>query len=114
MPVGAGRRINQQLSSRPSHAITVISHYGHRGPSPSLTAAGMSAPVSLPAGIGNPGLPPRLENLGNESSHEEVMENENWKKAMEFCDQSWNFPNFAPEFYQIFTFSVDNKKCIIS
>ena len=23
----------------------------------------------------------------------------NWPKVMEFCDQSWNFTNFAPELY---------------
>ena len=25
----------------------------------------------------------------------------NWQKALESCDQSWNFTNSAPEFYQI-------------
>ena len=29
------------------------------------------------------------------------MKHENWPKVMEFCDQSWNFTNFAPKFYQI-------------
>ena len=33
----------------------------------------------------------------------------NWPKVMRFCDQSWNFTNFAPELYQICIFSVTNK-----
>ena len=28
----------------------------------------------------------------------------NWPKVIEFCVQSWNFSNFAPEFDQICTF----------
>ena len=34
----------------------------------------------------------------------------NWPKVMEFCDQSWNFTNFAPELYQICNFLVTTKK----
>ena len=37
----------------------------------------------------------------------------NWPKVMEFCDQSWNFTNFAPEFYQICTFFATIKKLSI-
>ena len=37
--------------------------------------------------------------------HEELT-----KKVVEFCDQSWNFTKFAPEFYQICTFFSDIKK----
>ena len=29
---------------------------------------------------------------------------------MEFCDQSWNFTNFGPRFYQISIFFVTAKK----
>ena len=36
----------------------------------------------------------------------------NWSKVMEFCDQSWNFNNFAPEFYQICIFFVTNQAAI--
>ena len=41
-----------------------------------------------------------------------VMEKswKNWPKVMEFCDQSWNFTNFAPKFYQICIFFVTAKK----
>ena len=31
------------------------------------------------------------------NGYEKVMEN--WPKVMEFCDQSWNFTNFAPKLY---------------
>ena len=34
----------------------------------------------------------------------------NWPKVMDFCDQSWNFSNFAPKFYQICCFFVTTKK----
>ena len=34
----------------------------------------------------------------------------NWPKVMEFCDQSWNFTNFAPELYQICNSFVTTKK----
>ena len=34
----------------------------------------------------------------------------NWPKVMEFCDQFWNFTNFAPGFYQICIFFVAIKK----
>ena len=34
----------------------------------------------------------------------------NWPKVMEFCYQSWNFTNFAPELYQICIFFATNKK----
>ena len=34
----------------------------------------------------------------------------NWPKVMEFCDQSWNFTNFAPKFDQICMFFVTGKK----
>ena len=33
-----------------------------------------------------------------------------WAKVMEFCDQSWNFTNFAPEMYQICIILVTTKK----
>ena len=33
-----------------------------------------------------------------------------WPKVMEFCDQSWNFTNFTPKFYQICMFFVTSKK----
>ena len=34
----------------------------------------------------------------------------NWPKVLEFCDQSWNFTNFAPKLYQICTFFATTKK----
>ena len=34
----------------------------------------------------------------------------NWPKVMEFCDQSWNYTNFAPKLYQICIFLVTTKK----
>ena len=34
----------------------------------------------------------------------------NWPGVMEFCDQSWNFTNFAPELHHICIFLVTNKK----
>ena len=34
----------------------------------------------------------------------------NWSKVMEFCDQSWNFTNFAPKFYQFCIFVVTAKQ----
>ena len=34
----------------------------------------------------------------------------NWPKVTEFCDQFWNFTNFAPGFYQICIFFVAIKK----
>ena len=36
----------------------------------------------------------------------------NWPKVMECCDQSWNFTNYAPKFYQIYMFFVTAKKLI--
>ena len=33
----------------------------------------------------------------------------NWPKVMEFCDESWNFTNFAPQFYQICIFFTAKK-----
>ena len=39
---------------------------------------------------------------------EKSWNEKNWQKVVEFCDQSWNFTNFAPEFYQICF--ADNKK----
>ena len=33
----------------------------------------------------------------------------NLPKVMEFCDQSWNFPNFDPKFSQICMFFVTTK-----
>ena len=41
------------------------------------------------------------------------MEHENWAEVMEFCDQSWNFTNFASEMYQICTFFATIKKLSI-
>ena len=38
----------------------------------------------------------------------------NKQKVWEFCDQSWNFTNFAPEFDQNYAFFADVKKCSIS
>ena len=39
--------------------------------------------------------------MENESGHGKVMEKswnmKDWPKVMEFCDQSLNFTNFAPE-----------------
>ena len=55
----------------------------------------------------------------NQGSHRDwrmvmVMEKswimKNWQKVVEFCDQSWNFTSFAPEFYQICALSADIKK----
>ena len=43
------------------------------------------------------GFPQRLENLENENGD---------GKVIEFCDQSWNFTNFASKFYQICIFFV--------
>ena len=108
MPVEAGRRINQQLSSRPSHAITVISHYGHWGPSPLLKAAGMSVPVSLPA-IGNPGFPPRLEHLGNESVNEKIFDKIG-KRSWNFVISHGIFPISPLNFTKFVHFLVANKK----
>ena len=34
----------------------------------------------------------------------------NWPKVMEFCDQSWNFTNYAPKIYQFCMFFVTAKK----
>ena len=34
----------------------------------------------------------------------------NWPKVMDFCDQSWNFINFGPEFYQICVLFANIKK----
>ena len=34
----------------------------------------------------------------------------NWPKVMEFCDESWNFTNFAPKIYQFCMFFVTAKK----
>ena len=34
----------------------------------------------------------------------------NWPKVMECCDQSWNFTNFDPKFYQICMFFVTANK----
>ena len=34
----------------------------------------------------------------------------NWSKVMEFCDQSWNFTNFAPKLCQICLDLVTTKK----
>ena len=37
----------------------------------------------------------------------------NRQKVMEFCDQSWNFTSFAPEFYPICTcFAISFEVCI--
>ena len=52
------------------------------------------------------GFPRRLENLENEYGDGKVTEKswnlyKDWPKVMEFCDQSWNFTNLAPNFYQI-------------
>ena len=38
------------------------------------------------------------------------MHMKNWPKVKEFCDQSWNFINFALELYQICIFVVTTKK----
>ena len=35
---------------------------------------------------------------------------EHWPKIMEFCDQSWNFTNFAPKLCQFCMFLVTSKK----
>ena len=32
---------------------------------------------------------------------EKSWHRKNWPKVMEFCNQSWNFTNFALELYQI-------------
>ena len=37
-----------------------------------------------------------------------------WQKVMEFCDQSWNFTNFSPEFDQTCPFFADIRKFCIS
>ena len=37
----------------------------------------------------------------------------NWPKVMEFCSQSWNFTNFAPELDQICIFVATTKKLSI-
>ena len=34
----------------------------------------------------------------------------NWPKVIEFCDQLWNFTNFAPKFYQFCFVLVTAKK----
>ena len=37
----------------------------------------------------------------------------NWPKVIEFCDQSWKFTNFAPEFDQMCaSFAAIKKFCI--
>ena len=39
-----------------------------------------------------------------------IMNMKNWPKVMEFCDQSWNFTNFDPKFYQNCIFFVPATK----
>ena len=58
------------------------------------------------------GFPQRLENLQNESGDGKVMEHKKFPKVMEFCDRSWNFNNFAPQFYQMCAFFADIKKFV--
>ena len=53
--------------------------------------------LNLPENV-DPGFPWRLENLENENGHGKVMEHEIFPKVMKFCDQSWNFTNFASKF----------------
>ena len=43
-----------------------------------------------------------------EKCHGEVVEMA--KRVIEFCDQSWNFTDFTPEFYHVCFFFVDIKK----
>ena len=55
----------------------------------------------------------------NESAQGKVMEHENLTKVMEFCDQSWNFTNFDPEFYlrnlaSVQKICISNLFCIMS
>ena len=33
----------------------------------------------------------------------------NWQKFMEFCDWSWNFTTFSPQYNQMFAFFADIK-----
>ena len=48
-------------------------------------------------------FPQRLENLENENGRTlKKME-----KVMDFCNQSWKFTNFAPEFDQICVIFAD-------
>ena len=64
------------------------------------------------------GFPQRLENLEIleiKNGHGKVMEHEKLTHSHGlFCDQSWNFSCFAPEFDQIRTLFADLKKVIIS
>ena len=58
----------------------------------------------------------RLENLEHENGHGKVKCKENEKLAkLAKChgDQSWNFTNLSPEFYQIFALFVDIRKISI-
>ena len=40
---------------------------------------------------------PTEENLENENGHGKSWNVQNWPEVMEFCYQSWNFTNYAPE-----------------